>query len=41
MYYLKENNEINIKFLNNIHKISLDHVRENEKEPGKIRNFEK
>ena len=39
--YLKENNKINIKFLNNIHKILLDSVRGNEKEPGKIRNFKK
>ena len=38
--YLKENNKINIKFLNNIHKILLDSVRGNEKEPGKIRNIQ-
>lgn len=35
--YLKENKEINIRFINNIHKILLDSVRGNEKEPGKIR----
>lgn len=38
--YLKENNKIDIKFLNNIHKILLDSVRGNEKEPGKIRNIQ-
>ena len=38
--YLKENNKINIKFLNSIHKILLDSVRGNEKEPGKIRNIQ-
>lgn len=38
--YLKENNRIDIKFLNNIHKILLDSVRGNEKEPGKIRNIQ-
>ena len=38
--YLKENDKINIKFINNIHKILLDSVRGNEKEPGKIRNIE-
>lgn len=36
--YLKENNKITINFLNNIHKILLDSVRGNKKEPGKIRN---
>lgn len=36
--YLKENDKIDIKFLNNIHKILLDSVRGNEKKPGKIRN---
>jgi len=36
--YLKVNDEINIKFLNDIHKILLDSVRGHEKEPGKIRN---
>lgn len=36
--YLRNNNEINLKFLNNIHKILLDSVRGNEKEPGHIRN---
>ena len=38
--YLKENNKLDIKFLNNIHKILLDSVRGNEKEPGKIRNIQ-
>lgn len=38
--YLKENNKINIKFLNNIHEILLDSVRGNEKNPGKIRNIQ-
>ena len=38
--YLKENDKINIKFINNIHKILLDSVRGNEKEPGKIRNIQ-
>lgn len=31
--YLKENDKINIKFINNIHKILLDSARGNEKEP--------
>ena len=38
--YLKENNKINIKFLNNIHRILLNSVRGNEKEPGQIRNIQ-
>lgn len=38
--YLKENKKINIKFLNDIHKILLDSVRGNEKEPGRIRNIQ-
>lgn len=38
--YLKENKEINIKFVNNLHKILLDSVRGNEKEPGKIRDIQ-
>ena len=38
--YLKENNIIDIKFVNDIHKILLDSVRGNEKEPGKIRNIQ-
>ena len=37
---MKENDKINIKFINNIHKILLDSVRGNEKEPGKIRNIQ-
>ena len=37
---MKENNKINIKFLNNIHKILLDNVKGNKKEPGKIRNIQ-
>lgn len=35
--YLMESNEINLKFVNSIHKILLDSVRGNEKEPGQIR----
>ena len=35
--YMKTNNDINIHFINQIHKILLDSVRGNEKEPGKIR----
>ncbi len=38
--YLKTNNEINITFVNKLHKILLDSVRGNEKEPGKIRNVQ-
>jgi len=38
--YLKENNQINMTFVNNIHKILLDSVRGNEKEPGRIRNIQ-
>jgi len=38
--YLKNNKEINIKFVNELHKILLDSVRGNEKEPGKIRNVQ-
>lgn len=38
--YLKKNNEINLVFVNNIHKILLDSVRENEKEPGHVRNIQ-
>ena len=38
--YLKTNNEINTKFVNDIHKILLDSVRGNEKDPGKIRNIQ-
>lgn len=38
--YLQGNNKINIKFLNNAHKILLDSVRGNEKEPGKIRDIQ-
>ncbi len=34
--YLKENNKIDIKFLNNIHKILLDSVRGNEKNQAKL-----
>lgn len=37
---MKENNKINIKFLNNIHKILLDNVKGNKKGPGKIRNIQ-
>lgn len=38
--YLKQNNRIDIKFVNSIHKILLDSVRGNEKEPGRIRNIQ-
>ena len=38
--YLNKNEEINLLFCNNIHKILLDSVRGNEKEPGHIRNIQ-
>ena len=38
--YLKEKKLINIKFVNNLHKILLDSDRGNEKEPGQIRNIQ-
>jgi len=38
--YLKSNNEFNITFINKLHKILLNSVRGNEKEPGKIRNIQ-
>ena len=38
--YLSKNNKINIKFVNDIHKILLSSVHGNEKEPGKIRNIQ-
>ena len=38
--YLKENKKIDIKFVNNLHKILLDSVRGKEKEPGQIRNIQ-
>lgn len=38
--YLRENHKIDIRFVNNIHKILLDSVRGNEKEPGKIRTIQ-
>lgn len=38
--YLNKNNEINLVFVNNIHKILLDSVRGNEKEPGHVRNIQ-
>lgn len=37
---LKDNKKLDIKFLNTIHKILLDSVRGNNKEPGKIRNIQ-
>ena len=37
---LKEQKRIDIHFLNNIHKILLDSVRGNNKEPGKTRNIQ-
>ena len=36
----KKNQEINITFVNDLHKILLDSVRGNEKEPGKIRTIQ-
>ena len=38
--YLKDNSKIDLKFLNSIHKILLESVRGEEKEPGKIRNIQ-
>lgn len=38
--YLKNNNEINLKFVNDLHKLLLNSVRCNEKEPGKIRTVQ-
>ena len=38
--YLKNNNEINLKFVNDLHKLLLNSVRGNEKEPGRIRNIQ-
>ncbi len=38
--YLKTNKTINLKFVNSIHKILLDSVRGNEKEPGHIRSIQ-
>lgn len=38
--YLKDNHEFNIKFVNDLHKILLNSVRGNEKEPGKIRTIQ-
>ena len=38
--YLKKNKEINLMFVNDIHKILLDSVRGNEKKPGHIRNIQ-
>ena len=37
---IKDKNKIDIKFLNSIHKILLNSVRGNDKEPGKIRNIQ-
>lgn len=37
---LKDNKKLDIKFLNTIHKILLDSVRGNNKEPGKIRDIQ-
>lgn len=37
--YLKNNNKINLKFINKIHKILLNSVRGVEREPGKIRTI--
>jgi Fic family protein len=38
--YLKKNNNIDLLFVNSIHKILLNSVRGNNKEPGKIRNIQ-
>lgn len=38
--YLKSGKEIDLLFVNSIHKILLNSVRGNEKEPGKIRNIQ-
>lgn len=38
--YLKENKKIDIRFVNELHKILMNSVRGNEKEPGKIRNVQ-
>ena len=38
--YLNTNKEINLKFINDLHRILLDSVRGNEKEPGQIRNVQ-
>ena len=38
--YLKTSNKIDIHFVNHIHKILLDSVRGNKKEPGKIRTIQ-
>lgn len=38
--HLAEKNKIDLLFTNNIHKILLNSVRGNEKEPGKVRNIQ-
>lgn len=38
--YLSKNSKINLLFLNKIHKILLNSVRGNDKEPGRIRNIQ-
>lgn len=38
--YLKSNKKIDLLFLNKIHKILLNSVRGNDKEPGRIRNIQ-
>ena len=38
--YLEKGQEINVKFVNELHQILLDSVRGNEKEPGKIRTIQ-
>lgn len=38
--FIKNKDKLNIKILNNMHKVLLDSVRGNNKEPGKIRNVQ-
>lgn len=37
--YMKDNNDINLTFLNSCHKILLNSVRGNNKQPGEIRSI--
>lgn len=38
--YLENNDKININFINDIHRVLLNSVRGNEKEPGKLRSIQ-